>query len=208
MSSRVIASEESEECSRWQIPNVGAGRSTTRAAVGIEPGQKEVERRRQQGYEEGFAQGKEQGLKVGQEDLAQQAQRLQSIAAQLSQPLAALDDEVVHELVTLAVTIARHMVRREISSNPDEIVAVVREAAAALPTASRTIRIFLNPADAALLKESLSISEQGAWELVDDPALTRGGCRLETENAQLDATLEARLAAVVAQLMGGERAGD
>ncbi len=207
MSKRIIFSEDSDDCPRWKIPNVGGAASGVRQAA-TEPTKKEIEQRRQQGYEEGFAQGKQEGIATGQENLTQQAQKLIEVVGQLSRPLEALDDEVVNELVTLAMTIAKHMVRREIKINPDEIVAVVREAVAILPTTSRTIKIFLHPEDAELLKQALSISEQGAWELVEDPTLTRGGCRLETENAQLDSSIETRLAAIVAELMGGERDGD
>lgn len=207
MSNRIIPSEGSEDCPRWKLPEVGEKVGSARQAQ-IEPTQKEIEQRRQQAYEEGFAKGKQDGIAAGQESLNQQAQNLAQVIQQLSKPLETLDDEVVSELVILAMTIAKHMVRREIKANPDEIVAVVREAAAILPTTSRMIKIFLHPEDAELLKEALSISEQGAWTLVEDPALTRGGCRLETENAQLDSTIENRLAAIVAELMGGEREGD
>ncbi|MBL1261588.1 MAG: flagellar assembly protein FliH [Thiotrichaceae bacterium] len=207
MSNRIILSEDSADCSRWQIPEVGGAASSVRKVV-KKPTDKEIEVRRQKGYEEGFAKGKQEGVVAGQTNLTKQAQNLAKIAGQLSKPLAELDDDVVDELVSLAMTIAKHMVRREIKTNPGEIVAVVREAAALLPTTSRTIKIFLHPEDSALLKESLSISEQGIWQLVDDPALTRGGCRLVTESAQLDASIETRLAAVVAELMGGEREGD
>jgi len=207
MSSRIILSEDSEDCPRWKLPDVGAAVGGARQAH-TEPTQKEVELRRQQGYDEGFAKGQQDGMVAGQESLNQQAQHLTQVVQQLSKPLETLDDDVVSELVTLAMTIAKHMVRREIKTNPDEIVAVVREAVAMLPTTSRTIKLLLHPEDAALLKEALSISEQGAWELIEDPSLTRGGCRLETENAQLDASIETRLAAIVAELMGGEREGD
>jgi flagellar assembly protein FliH len=208
MSNRIILSKDSEDCSRWKLPEVGSGTANAARQAAKEPTQKDIEARRQQGYDEGFARGKQEGVVAGQKKLNQEAQKLVQIAEQLSRPLAELDDDVVDELVTLAMTIAKHMVRREIKTNPGEIVAVVREAAALLPSTSRTIKIFLHPEDAALLKESLSISEQGVWELVDDPALTRGGCRLVTESAQLDASIETRLAAVVAELMGGERKED
>ncbi|HED40657.1 MAG TPA: flagellar assembly protein FliH [Chromatiales bacterium] len=210
MSSRIILSEDSEDCLRWRLPEVGsttAGSTPARQIVS-ELTKKEIEVRRQQGYDEGFAKGRQEGVAAGEANLNQQASNLAQVIGQLSQPLAELDDVVVDELVTLAMTIAKHMVRREIKTNPGEIVAVVREAVAVLPTTSRTIKVYLHPEDAALLKESLSISEQGRWELIGDPSLTRGGCRLETEHAELDASIEARLAAVVAELMGGEREGD
>ncbi len=210
MSSKIILSEDSQDCPRWKLPDVSSAKSGVRSVlkVKMEPTQKEVEQRRQQGYDEGFAKGRQEGLNAGQKNLNQQAQQLTQVVGQLAKPLADLDEEVVDELVMLAITIAKHMVRREIKTDPGEIVAVVREAVALLPTTSRSIKLSLHPEDVALLKESLSISEHGGWALVEDPALTRGGCRLETESAQLDASIETRLAAVVAKLMGGDRSGD
>ncbi len=207
MSSRIIFSEDIDDCPRWKIPEVPGAGGVARKAI-REPTQKEIEARRQQGYDEGFKKGKQEGIVAGQENLKQQAEHLAQVVNQLSKPLENLDDEVVNELVTLAMTIAKHLVRREIKEHPGEIVAIVREAVAVLPTTSRTIQIFLHPDDAALLKESLTISEQGRWTLVDDPSITRGGCRLTTESAALDASIETRLAAVVAEVMGGERKED
>jgi flagellar assembly protein FliH len=36
----------------------------------------------------------------------------------------------------------------------------------------------------------------------------RGGCRVTTENSQVDATLESRLGAVIAPLLAAERSHD
>lgn len=208
MSNKIILSEDSQECSRWEIPDVGGAMGAARTVIKMEPSQQEIEKRRQQGYDEGFAQGKQEGINAGQESLNGQAQKLAQVIGVLAKPLAELDEEVINELVALAMTIAKHMVRREIKTDPGEIVAVVREAVTLLPTTARSIKLFLHPEDVALLQGSLSISENGAWTLIEDLSLTRGGCRLETENAQLDASIETRLAAVVAELMGGERKGD
>jgi len=38
--------------------------------------------------------------------------------------------------------------------------------------------------------------------------LVRGGCKIITDNSQIDATLEKRLAMIAAKLMGGEREYD
>ncbi|RMG30702.1 MAG: flagellar assembly protein FliH, partial [Gammaproteobacteria bacterium] len=46
------------------------------------------------------------------------------------------------------------------------------------------------------------------WKLVEDPTLSRGGCRVETESSRIDATVEQRLHAVLARFLGGERQGD
>ena len=49
---------------------------------------------------------------------------------------------------------------------------------------------------------------QPMWRIVEDPVLTRGGCRVESESSQIDARLETRIGAVVSRLLGGERSED
>jgi flagellar assembly protein FliH len=44
--------------------------------------------------------------------------------------------------------------------------------------------------------------------MVEDPLITRGGCKVDTEVSYIDATVENRLAAVIATLFGGEREQD
>jgi flagellar assembly protein FliH len=40
---------------------------------------------------------------------------------------------------------------------------------------------------------------------VEDPVMSRGGCRVSTETAQIDARLETRIGSVVSALLGDER---
>ncbi|MDH5592757.1 MAG: flagellar assembly protein FliH, partial [Gammaproteobacteria bacterium] len=59
------------------------------------------------------------------------------------------------------------------------------------------------------VKKGLSLDDDGAsWQWVEDPLLTRGGCRLETADTLIDATVEARLESVVNKMLGGERSDD
>ncbi|RMG57843.1 MAG: hypothetical protein D6717_04055, partial [Gammaproteobacteria bacterium] len=111
-----------------------------------------------------------------------------------------------HDLVELALVVARQLIRRELKTQPDEIVAVLRGALAALPTGARDIRVHLNPEDAALVRELMPQGhERQAVQYVEDPAITRGGCRVESAFSRVDATLETRLNEVIAQVLGDER---
>jgi flagellar assembly protein FliH len=102
----------------------------------------------------------------------------------------------------------RQLVRREIKTEPEQIVSVVREAMEVLPAASRDVRIFLHPEDAEILKKTLSTTDNNYWKLLEDPILARGDCRVHTETSSIDATVEYRLASVVAQMLGGVRKAD
>ena len=106
--------------------------------------------------------------------------------------------------------VARQLVRRELATKPDEIVAVVRDAITALPIASANVLVHLHPEDATLVRNALSMSDEPEHEyrIVEDPVQARGGCRVLTKNSQIDASMERRLTAVIAKMLGGSRRND
>lgn len=171
----------------------------------------------QQGFEQGLEQGSQQGFdegsKKGYDDnlhlLQTQAATLASLLGTLSEPFKTLDEEVEHELVKLVVAIATQIIRREIKLDPGQIVAVVRESINVLPLASQKITLKLHPEDIELVRSALAVDEMSpSWSLVEDPLITQGGCKVDTEVSHVNATVEHRLAAVIANLLGGERALD
>jgi len=169
----------------------------------------QIEKVRKQAYQEGFQQGQRDGMAAGKEEHKIKAQNLDMIIKSLSAPLSDLDEQVIDEIVTLAMTIARHMIRRELKADPGEVIAVVREALGSLPVATRNISLYLNPEDVILVREALSLSGDGeSYKIIEDPAMARGGCRVVSDTSQVDASIEKRLTALVTQLMGGEREND
>ena len=130
-------------------------------------------------------------------------------ANSLEKPLKGTGESVENELVNVCLAIAKQIIRREISLDAGHIVAVIREAIAALPVSSQKMRVHLHPGDASMVRGILSdVNEDVSWKIVEDPALHRGDCRIITEYSQVDATLETRLAAIAAKIMGGEREDD
>ncbi len=179
------------------------------------------EQGRQEGFEqgkaEGFAEGKKQGFEEGSKQgyeenlhlLHKQTAELARLMETLSEPFKKLDEAVETELVQLAIGIAGQIIRREIKYNPGEIIAVIREAIKVLPVASQKITLNLHPEDAELVRSTLKLDDSlPAWRLVENPLITRGGCTVETDVSSIDATVENRLAAVVATVLGGERQQD
>jgi flagellar assembly protein FliH len=47
-----------------------------------------------------------------------------------------------------------------------------------------------------------------SWNVAEDPLISRGGCRVSSENSTIDATLEQRLGAAIAAALGDSRAPD
>jgi len=157
-------------------------------------------------HEEAFAQGLAEGRAAGRAEVRAQVDRLSGMFYDLAKPFEALDIEVERELLTLAMALARQIVRRELKTDPTQIIGIIREAIAALPVAAREVRVHLHPEDAAVVRENLAPTEsERAWMIVEDPVMARGGCVINTTTSRIDARLETRLGAILSELLGTER---
>ncbi|KQX95139.1 flagellar assembly protein FliH [Rhodanobacter sp. Root480] len=188
---------------RWELPNVGNGELPNRRKDDPpQPTVRDLEALEQQAREEGYAAGRAEGLAAARQQLQQNMVRFDALCEAAARPLQALDDRTEQELARLAIVMARRVVARELQLSPDLIAKAVRQAAAALPAATRDLRVHLHPDDLALLRELGAVESH--WQLHADASLTRGGCQLESERSRLDATVEARLAAVVDAVLGDD----
>lgn len=178
------------------------------------PQDEDLQRAEREAWKEAEAAGRAAGLAAGRQQYEERIRQAEALCAglqasidALARPLAHLDDEVHAEIARLAVAIARGLVRRELRTDPSQIIGVVRETVSLLPANSRGVRVVLHPEDAALLRERLPASgPDQAWTVIEDPVLARGDCRVLTEFAQIDARIESRLNAAIAALLGEERA--
>jgi len=162
----------------------------------------------QQGFDEGFEEGSRKGYVDNVELLNTKAAELTHLMEALSEPFKTLDEEVENELVSLSIAIASQIIRREIKMDAGQIVAAVKEAIKVLPSSSQKISLRLHPEDSELVRSVLSIDDISAWSIIEDPLLTRGGCKVDTEVSHVDASVENRLAAVIATVFGSERKRD
>lgn len=191
---------------RWEPPQMGEPAPVAAPVEPVaHPTVSELEALERQAREEGYAQGLAQGLAEAQTQGRERIARLEAICEQAARPLDRLDTAVEQELAQLAVLIARRLVAHELSVAPARVADIVRQAAAALPSATRELRVRLHADDLALLRE-LDAAE-AHWQLLADASLKRGDCVLESGRARLDATLDTRLAALVDAVLGEEAAG-
>ncbi|WP_440940271.1 FliH/SctL family protein [Immundisolibacter sp.] len=158
----------------------------------------ELERLREAAREAGFAAGLEQGLAAGRERVeAQQAadgERLAALLESLAAPLVNLEQELLDSLQTLALALARQVVRGELTAVPARIADLVRAGVAALPATARQITVHLHPEDVDLVRSLARRGRNDArWELLADAGVQRGGCRISTEASEVDLTLDTRL---------------
>lgn len=212
--SDILLREQLPAMERWQLqdmatagsaragPDRPANREKLHSAAELEALQK-------QAWDEAYARGLEAGRAAGKAEVSREAARLERIVQAMASPLEDIDEQVEEELTHLALAVARQILRRELSINPAHVIAAVREALAELPASSRDIRVLLNPDDAQLVREALSQpTGPASWEIVEDPVIEHGGCKVLSPNTTVDASLEARIRAVASRVLGGERDED
>lgn len=196
---------------RWSMPQVegrvvGRPIDERKAAAAAEAIARVArEQSEQRGYEAGMAKAKaDMQAKLAEVDA--RIKRLDGVLRFIAQPLRELDEEVEQSLLQLAMAVGKQLARRELRIDPTQVIAIIRESLQELPTSARNPRVHLHPEDAAIVRERLSEpGSERAWTLVEDPTMSRGGCVIRTENSQVDARLESRISAVIANVLGDER---
>ncbi len=161
----------------------------------------------QQGLEEGkaagLAQGLEegtaQGLASGEEQVQQNLATWSTLLEQLQQPVKQVEQTLEQELVLLAVSLARGVVRSEVKTNQDLIFQALREGLKALPIQEKQYQIHLHPEDVALIQAHFSAEEidKHKWHLIESPELEQGGCEIVTDANAVDVSIERRVRDVI-----------
>lgn len=164
---------------------------------------------RKRGFEEGARAGLQQGYSEGSQALADFESRkaadvagqMQSLVAAFQGELALLESQLASDLVSLAVDIARQVLRRELSLDPQALLPAASEALRALGEGAGRLELRCHPLDAQALREHMQ-GQPGvaAWQVTEDATLARGGCRIEADTGVADASFEARWQAVMASL--------
>ncbi|MGP1675541.1 MAG: flagellar assembly protein FliH [Burkholderiales bacterium] len=207
MSSLATPKEQLTAYQRWElhsfddpkaVPLRGAPKKNDKAAIA--PTAAQLERLHQQAHEEGYA----AGMREGSERAAAETLRLQSIVAALAQESRQLDQGVADELLALGLAISKQVLRHALQLHPELILAVVNEVLGQLPLAHQRARLILHPEDATLVRQSLGERlQQSGWEIIENGEISRGGCRLEAAECEIDATLERRWQRVVDAIGNG-----
>ncbi|NOX09895.1 MAG: flagellar assembly protein FliH [Gammaproteobacteria bacterium] len=202
--SNVISSKDVHKIHAWNKPEVGEDLSETHGLMS-----RQLDGIQKRAYDEGYTRGYQEGINKGKIEIQGQVQYLQGILMSLAQPLDMLDDVVEQDLVSLVIAVTQQLIRREIKTDPGQVIAAVRDAMGVLPLAVRHLRIYLHPDDISLVQNAMSIdAEEQSWKFMADPTLSRGGCRLLSDDSQVDASIDSRLQEVIAGIFGGDRVSD
>jgi len=145
------------------------------------------------GYAAGLAEGKMAGEQQARESALLEAQYFTALIGNLKLALDQVDQSVADELLSLALEVAAQLTRGTIAAKADVLLPIIREAVATLPLHHGHIVLRLNPGDAAHVRSLLGEEfAQTGTQIVEDSAITPGGCLLEAGASEIDATIETR----------------
>ncbi|PCJ50670.1 MAG: hypothetical protein COA74_02530 [Gammaproteobacteria bacterium] len=170
----------------------------------------DVEEIRKAAHLEGLEKGKAEGISQALKEQQEITDKLNNLLTQCHEKTSHFDQQVCEQLVDMCISISKQIIRRELSIEPDQIMAVIRESINSLPSSSEKIIIKLHPDDALLVKETYHLDgeQDRAWKIFEDPNMQRGGCIVSSETSLINADLDNRIATIVSQLLGGERSDD
>ena len=152
-------------------------------------------------FADGFEEGKRAGEAAGSQLAASQARQLAALLDAMGGELRYLGEQTARDTLQLALTIARQVVGRELSVNPDGIIQMVEEAMAGLPQGTQHAQLILHPEDARRVDRAIGGElSRIQWRIVEDGRLAPGGCKIIAPCGDVDATLETRWAGVLAAL--------
>jgi flagellar assembly protein FliH len=143
-------------------------------------------------YENGFMQGEKSGLEIAEKNVEAIMKRYSDAILEISKLRSYLHIQVEHEVVKLAVEVAKKIVHREINADPDVIQTLVHVALSHVAEKS-AVTIHLNPADYNhLLEQRAGLAQAAACDiaLLADKSIDRGGCLIQTTCGDIDARIE------------------
>jgi flagellar assembly protein FliH len=129
---------------------------------------------------------------------------LQQAVQQIQQSRQAWQRHWEQHALKLALGIAERVIRRQIAQQPEITLDLVREGLE-MASGYEKITLRLNPADHAalgdrVLKISQHLARLGQVQVVSDPQMSAGGCRVDTEFGNVDSRIETQLTRIAQEL--------
>jgi len=148
-------------------------------------------------YDKGFAQGEKDGYELGETRARKITEKIEGVLDDMVNLKSGLVRQYEKDMLDTVFAIAEKVVHTHLGLNEtavkDNIVAALDFVAE-----KREVTLKVNPEDFEYVEKLRPELFSGHMQvksimITSDPAVTRGGCRLETSNGDVDATIESQL---------------
>ena len=153
----------------------------------------ESENSEREAYQRGLAEGKGAGREQAAAELQPVLERLGRTLAELSSLRSRIRKDAEGDLLKLSVSVARRVLHRELTLDPESIEGLIKVALEKLQ--SRDLcRVRVHPDQEPAIRASMErFANSHKVELIPDPSMQCGDVLFETAHGDIDASIEAQL---------------
>lgn len=145
-----------------------------------------------EGYRTGYAEGSLAGQREGLTQFTLAAQPLEAMSMQMNDYLARIQRKQQQDLLQLVEKVTRQVIRCELALQPTQLLALVEEAVAAIPSTPESILVYLSTEEFNRIQNAAPAKVK-EWGLAPSADLPPGECRIVTDSSELDVGCEHRL---------------
>lgn len=148
---------------------------------------------RQEAYNKGMQEGFAVGMAKARQQAIVEKEHFVKLTQSFNEALEQADEQIADDVLSLALDIAKSMLKTKLNIDPTAVLPVVVDAIHYLPYVQKPARILVHHDDAQIIREYLGdeIASQ-QWQILEDSNIERGGCLVETGANQIDASNEVR----------------
>lgn len=190
--------------SEEQRPMTQIERQRREAERMVEEARRQAETIQRDAYHAGFEQGEKAGMKLASQKIEPAAQAFNQLIEHLTHERENLIKHHERELIKVAFAIAGQVVKTMVDED-SELVGRVVQSALEKVVGSQNVTLHVSPHDKELIELYITSDTGFEWSMdhltiEGDETVGRGGCRVETEHGDIDATIETQLRVLKNQL--------
>lgn len=156
----------------------------------------QIDARLKAAYQQGQAAGEQAAAQRAAQRIEPSIASLNAVAGELAAMRKRYRAEAEEDTVKLAIAIARRVLRRELSADPDAILGLVKAAFQKL-NARETHRLRISERDAVMIQENRArLDLPPGLEISGDASLAPGSAIFETSRGDLDASVDTQLSEI------------
>jgi flagellar assembly protein FliH len=153
----------------------------------------ERERIERDAFQRGFSEGKRVGKEQSEADVNPVLDRLSRCMSEISALRTRMRRDAEKDLVKLAIAIARRVLHRELTLDPESIEGLIKVALDRLES-RELCKVRVHPDQETAIRTLLDrFSNSRTIEILPDKSLRLGDVLLETEHGSIDASVDAQL---------------
>ncbi len=147
-------------------------------------------------YEKGYAEAQTKVAGEVNQAVHDLRARLTQTLLQLEPLYAVIATRAEHDLVRLALEVARKVVHHEVTTDADTVLTLARVALERLHPRALA-KVLLHPEDLEfVLAQRQQLNNTSTLEFIADPSVGRGGCIVQSEHGDIDARIEQQFATI------------